>query len=202
MITVKNVFKSALFVAILFTLVSFDLPKGWIVAGDSPKKYEMGIDKGAGQDGKNAATIKSIEQSITGFGTLMQECKADKYAGKKIKMSGSVKSANVTDWAGLWLRVDQAGSTQPLAFDNMQDRAIKGTTDWKKYEIVLDVPSNASILAFGALLAGTGQIWFDNITFEVVGDIVKSTGSNNSTKESFIQVEPTNLDFEKGLSNN
>ena len=151
MITIQNISKTMLLVAIAIALLSFSLPNGWIVAGSSPKQYEMGIDKGAGQDGKNAATIKSIETSIDGFGTLMQMCNADKYAGKKIRMSGSVKSSNVTDWAGLWLRVDQAGSSQPLAFDNMQDRAIKGTTDWKKYEIVLDVPANASILAFGAL---------------------------------------------------
>lgn len=199
--TVKNVLLVVILTTAMLTLLSFDLPKGWIIAGDSPQKYEMGIDKGSGQDGKNAATIKSIEQSITGFGTLMQECKAAKYAGKKIKMSGTVKSAGVTNWAGLWLRVDQAGSTQPLAFDNMQDRSIKGTTDWTKYEIVLDVPSNASILAYGALLSGTGQVWFDNIYFEVVGDGVKSTGSMNGNKPDYIQDVPTNLDFEKGLNN-
>ncbi len=197
----KNVLLALIITTAMLTLLSFDLPKGWIIAGDSPQKYEMGIDKGAGQDGKNVGTIKSIEQSITGFGTLMQECKAGMYAGKKIKMSGIVKSANVTNWAGLWFRVDQAGSTKPLAFDNMQDRPIKGTTGWTKYEIVLDVPSNASILAYGALLSGTGQVWFDNITFEVVGVAVKSTGSVNGKKLDYIQDIPTNLDFEKGLNN-
>src|ERR1017187_9937896 len=117
----------------------------------------MGIDKGAGQGGKNCATIKSTDKKIDGFGTLMQMCKPDKYLGKRVRMTGYVKSESVTDWAGLWLRVDQANSQVPLAFDNMQDRAIKGTYAWKKYEIVLDVPANASMIAFGALLSGTGQ---------------------------------------------
>ena len=194
----KNILlKNALLIVVLVVLMSFDLPKGWIVAGDSPTKYDMGIDKGAGQGGKNAATIKSIDKKINGFGTLMQECKADKFLGKKVKMTGMVKSSNVIDWAGLWLRVDQAGSQEPLAFDNMQDRAIKGTTDWKKYEIVLDVPANASILAYGALLSGTGQIWFNNVTFEVVGASTKTTGSKDAGKDSYIQPEPTNLNFEK-----
>ncbi len=193
MTILKNVLKGMLTITVAIALVSFDLPKGWIIAGDSPKKYEMGIDKSAGQDGENAATIKSIETSISGFGTLMQQCKAGQYAGKKIKMSGNVKSIQVTGWAGLWFRVDQAGSSQSLAFDNMQDRAIKGTTGWTNYEIVLDVPSNASQLAFGALLAGTGQIWFDHITFEVVSDSEKSTGSNKSVN---VHDEPTNLDFD------
>jgi len=189
----KNIFKSLFLLSVIFTLFAFDLPSGWIIAGSVPASYEMGIDKGSGQDGKNAGTIKSIEKSISGFGTLMQQCRPANFAGKKIKMTANVKSIQVADWAGLWLRVDQSGSTEPLSFDNMQDRPIKGTTDWKKYEIVLDVPSNASNIAFGALLSGTGQIWFDNITFTVVGDAEKAT---NLMKPRSIQEIPTNLDFE------
>jgi hypothetical protein len=89
------------------------------------------------------------------------------------------------------LRVDQVNSQVPLSFDNMQDRAIKGTTGWKKYEIVLDVPENTSMLAYGALLSGTGQIWFANLTFEIVDNAVKLHSSND------IQNEPSNLNFEK-----
>jgi len=188
----KNIFKASLLISTTIILFAFDLPNGWIIAGDSPAKYEMGIDKGAGQDGKNAGTIKSIDKSIMGFGTLMQQCRPNSFAGKKIKMTASVRSLQVTDWAGLWLRVDQSGSTQPLSFDNMQDRPITGTTAWKRYEIILDVPSNASNMAFGALLSGTGQIWFDNITFEVIGD----AGPANLMKPRSIQDVPSNLDFE------
>jgi len=192
----KSILKSVLLLGTTVALLSFDTLTGWFNAGSKPKSYEMGIDKGAGQDGKNAATIKSIDKKIDGFGTLMQQCKPDKYLGKRVRMTGFVKSENVTAWAGLWLRVDQSGSQQPLSFDNMGDRPIKGTTGWAKYEIVLDVPSNASLIAYGALLDGTGQIWFDSITFEVVGDNVPTTGSVNG-KKSATQDEPTNLDFEK-----
>lgn len=193
---IKSIFKSVLLLGTTVALLSFDTPTGWFNAGSKPKSYEMGIDKGAGQDGKNAATIKSIDKKIDGFGTLMQQSKPDKYLGKRVRMTGFVKSENVSTWAGLWLRVDQSGSQQPLSFDNMGDRPIKGTTGWTKYEIVLDVPNNASLIAYGALLDGTGQIWFDNITFEVVGDNVPTTGSVNG-KKSATQDEPTNLDFEK-----
>ncbi len=188
----KGILKSALLIGITGALLSFDMPTNWFAAGSKPKSYEMGIDKGTGQDGKNAATIKSIDKEIAGFGTLMQQCKPDKYLGKRVRMTGFVKSENVISWAGLWLRVDQADSKQSLAFDNMFDRQIKGTTAWKKYEIVLDVPANASQLAFGALLNGTGQIWFDNLNFEVVDESVKTT-----TNESKTLTEPSNLDFEK-----
>ena len=191
----KSILKSVLLFGTTLTLLSFDTPTGWFNAGSKPKSYDMGIDKGAGQDGKNAATIKSIDKKINGFGTLMQQCKPDMYLNKRVRMTGYVKSENVTTWAGLWLRVDEPGSQQPLSFDNMSDRPIKGTTDWTKYEIVLDVPSNASLIAYGALLGGTGQIWFDRITIEVVSDSIPVTGSVNRKKSATLN-EPTNLDFE------
>ena len=112
-------------------------------------------------------------------------------------MTGYVRSENVKGWAGLWFRVDQLGSKQFAAFDNMQTRGIKGTTDWTKYEIVLDVPTNASTLNFGALLSGTGQIWFDDITFEIVDDSIKTTGWSNTSGSNTILTEPVNLNFEK-----
>jgi hypothetical protein len=77
----------------------------------------------------------------------------------------------------------------------MGDRPIKGTTNWTKYEIVLDVPNTASLIAYGALIDGTGQIWFDNITFEIVSDFAPSTSSTNTKKYPTVD-EPTNLDFE------
>lgn len=193
---IKSILKGFLLLGTTLALLSFDLPTGWFAAGSKPKSYEMGIDKGVGHDGKNAATIKSIDKKIDGFGTLMQQSKPDKYLGKRIKMTGFVKSENVVNWAGLWFRVDKANSQQSLSFDNMGDRPIKGTTEWTKYEIVLDVPSNASLIAYGALLNGKGQIWFDSITIEIVDNTVPTTDSKNG-KKSATQDEPTNLDFEK-----
>lgn len=177
-------------------LMSFDLPASWFKAGSKPKSYEMGVDKETKHDGINSATIKSIDKKIDGFGTLMQQCKPDKYLGKRIKKTGFVKSEDVKNFAGLWLRVDQEGSQEPLSFDNMYNRPIKGTTEWTMYQIILDVPENASLIAYGALLNGTGQIWFDNISFEIVDDTVKTTGTLKS-KRVIIPNEPSNLNFEK-----
>lgn len=196
--TTKNL-KSVLLIAITVTLFSFDLPTGWFKAGSAPGSYDMGIDKGAGQDGKNAATIKSIDKEIDGFGTLMQNYLPDNYLGKRVRMSGMVKTKDVADWAGLWFRIDQKGSPKSIGFDNMhdgkKDRSIKGTTEWSKYEIVLDVPVRATNMAFGALLAGTGQLWFDNLKFEIVDSTVPTTGEGNEISVPY--KEPINLDFEK-----
>lgn len=197
----KSTLKLTLLTIAAFTLLSFDLPTDWFKAGSDPKSYDMGIDKGVGPDGKNAATIKSIDKKINGFGTLMQTCLPDKYLGKRVRMSAFVKSVDVDDWAGLWFRIDQENSDEPLGFDNMHDRAVKGTKDWKKYEIVLDIPEKASRLAYGALLRGTGQVWFTNIQFEVVDNTVKTTGDDLKEEKKKRQreslKEPSNLNFDK-----
>ena len=80
----KGILTSTLLIGMVLTLYSFIVPKGWGKAGSKPKSYDMGIDSGAGQDGKNAATIKSIDKKINGFGTLMQNCLPDKYLFKAV----------------------------------------------------------------------------------------------------------------------
>lgn len=195
-----KILKSILLVGLTVALFSFDLPKGWFKAGSDPKKYEMSIDKNVGQDGKDVATIKSIEKKIDGFGTLMQNCSPEKYAGKRVRMSAYMKSKDVAKSAGFWFRVDQKNSDQPSAFDNMDGRSIKGTTEWKKYDIVLDVSADASNLAYGALIVGTGQIWIDNITFEIVDNSVPSTNmfkDKGQTPKEQSPKSPTNLNFDE-----
>ena len=55
---------------------------------------------------ENAVYIKSKEENINGFGTLMQDFSADKYLNKRVRLSGYVKSKDVVQWAGLWMRID------------------------------------------------------------------------------------------------
>jgi hypothetical protein len=172
---------------------SQETPKGWFAAGSRPKDYRMVLDRTMTHNGQGSAQLKCISSKPTGFGTLMQTFKADAYRGKRVRMSGYVRSQNVADWAGLWLRIDGPGG-EMLGFDNMQQRPIKGTVDWKKCEIVLDVPESAQAIAFGMLLTGVGQVWMDDLDFQVVGTDVPTTGSK--AKDSTPST-PVNLKFEE-----
>lgn len=183
----KKILKTVLLISTLL-LLSFDLPKDWWKAGEAPDNYYMGIDKVAGHSSTDTFTIQYIGETPKGFGTLMTICSAEKYLGKRIRMKASLKSKNITTLAGMWLRVDQAKKQEPLAFDNMQGRPITGTTDWTNYEIVLDVPNNASQLAYGVLLESSGQVWFENLTFEIVDNSVKVT--DMIKKETIIPYAP------------
>jgi hypothetical protein len=178
---------------------SGETPRGWFPAGSHPKQYEMSVDHTVVHSGKASAYLKSIVPKTGGFGTLMQTFKADAFRGKRVRMSGYVRSEEVSDWAGLWMRVDgpqipNSQMREALAFDNMQDRPIKATSDWTRYEIVLDVPEQAQEIAFGLLLTGQGQVWMDDLKFEVVGKDVATTGQSRGEG---VHKEPANLSFEE-----
>lgn len=173
-----------------FTCLQASAPQGWILAGSNPANYDTGIDPQARYHDAQSAYLKSktpVEGEM-GFGTLMQSIRAEQYLGKRVRLSGFVKSDSVEGWAGLWMRVDKNSSM--LAFDNMENRAIKGTSDWQRYEVVLAVPKDATGISFGILLAGPGRIWLNNTNFEVVETDVPITGRT-------LPDSPTNLSFQQ-----
>ena len=174
----------------------FKNSEGWYAAGSKPKSYDMGVTSSEHYSGKSSAYIKSIESPIDGFGTYMQTSLPGAFLGKTVKMTGWIKSKDVAESAGMWMRVDGANPRDVLAFDNMHDRPITGTTDWKKYEIGLDVPAEAADFAYGVLLSGTGQVYFDDVSFQILGPASGKTGMKNEMKNQ-IPPAPTNLDFEQ-----
>jgi len=161
--------------------------KGWMLAGSHPELYEHGVEEKA--DGKNSGYLRSKEAWSEGFGTLMQTFKANEYHNKRLRYSALVKTEEVEDWAGLWMRVD-GSQGQVLAFDNMQNRSIKGTTGWQRYEVVLDVAPESLYIAFGILLQGSGQTWISDIQFALVGSDIPTTSESESASD-----QPANLDF-------
>ena len=163
-------------------------PLDWSTGQSEPKRYEIGCDKSLEHNGQNVFTIKSIKSKIDGFGSSMKTIKSDFYLGKTVRMTGYVKTEKVKSLAGLWMRVDYY-KAQVLAFDNMQNRGIKGTTDWMKYEVVLFVPTDATSISYGVLLDGTGQVWFKDVTLDVVDDSLEETGSIKGRKSKTISFE-------------
>jgi len=161
------------------------VPTGWMMAGSDPTDYVAALDHGRG------ANLASKDDSPRGFGTMMQMFSADMYRGKRVRMTAEVRAEGIDGWAGLWMRVDGMG-TSSLSFDNMQNRPIKGTSGWQRYDIVLDVPEGSSNIAFGILLAGKGTAHVDDFAFEVVPITVPTTSPATPAAAS----GPVNLKFD------
>ena len=101
------------------------IPKGWFPAGHSPKAFDMGVHR---TEHEPPAMFVRALPSPPGFGTVMQTFAAQRYLNQRIRFSAEVRATGVTEWAGLWMRVDDDKHESP-SFDNMSDRPIVGTTD-------------------------------------------------------------------------
>ena len=168
-------------------------PQGWRASGKAAHDYEMTIDRGQVHSGHPSGMIRAIHDKPTGFGTLMQTFIPDEFRGKRVRLSGWVRTERVENWASLWMRVDGNGP-EPLAFDNMGSRPIKGTTEWRRYEIVLDVSDDATAVAFGLQLDGSGAAWMSDLEMTVVGREVPTTGES---RKNTLPRQPRNLRFDE-----
>jgi beta-lactamase regulating signal transducer with metallopeptidase domain len=171
-------------------------PKGWWKNGNKPEAYDVGIDSTQPYKKPVSVYVKSLDTKTTegNFGGMMQMCRAESFRGKRLKFTGYVKTLDVVGTANLWFRVD-GDSGKLLAFDNMKDRPIKGTSDWKEYSVVLDVPEGATALAYGIFISGSGMAWLNDVQLIEVGSSVKSTNMEDATN---LPDAPQNLDFSNG----
>src|ERR1700752_2242851 len=135
MLSMQAVWTVAL-VAACSIILQAGVPTGWFLAGTRPQEYDCSIDPTASYNGQPGIYLKSREGvKTTGFGTMMQDFSAAPYAGKRIRLSANLKSEGVDRWGGLWMRIDDGNHPNPktghattVAFDDMYDRPIKGTT--------------------------------------------------------------------------
>jgi C-terminal processing protease CtpA/Prc len=116
--------------------------------------------------GKWSARLERDATSTNDFSTITTAIPID-FTGSRIELRGFLKSEDVSDFFGLWMRED--GDSGPVAFDNMQGRQLKGTHDWTEYSISLPLNKDAKLLVFGVLSVGTGKTWADDLQMLVDG---------------------------------
>jgi len=182
----------------------FAPPTGWFQGGDATE-YRAGEDvsRRPGGYGYLSATLQSITAQPMNFGLLKQSIRADDYRGRRVRLTGYIRTAERNDGtAHLWMRVnDEDGSSRA---DYMLSRPVLPGTDWTRYSVVLDVPANAVGISFGFGLVGAGQAWLDDVSLEVVGRDVAVTASGDAvafrdvaSRFATARRQPLNLDFEQ-----
>lgn len=102
-----------------------------------------------------------------GFGSATGSFPIEAAKGKKLVLSAWIRTENVSEFAGAWWRTDTP--TGVNGFNNMADKAIKGTTDWTRHEFTLDVAPDCTNISFGFILAGEGTAWFDDLEITLDG---------------------------------
>lgn len=137
-------------------------PTLWKAVGD--KEFKVYVDSSQKIRGKFSTVIENTSDKI-GYKSLFIIL-PNNYEGKTIRLSGFIKTENVTDgFAGLRIRIDPE-----IAIDDMSDRGVNGTTDWKKFEITLPLkPKDTEKIIIGGKLVGKGKMWIDGLTVHIDG---------------------------------
>jgi hypothetical protein len=141
-----------------------------------PPGYAKGIDDSVRRtpDSDPAAVLMSTtaDPSQMAFSDFLTA--AAPYHGQRIRVSGYVRTENVAQWAGLSVIVTTLDG-RFFAHDNMASRPITGSTGWKRYDSVVDVPPQATNIMLGVALYHTGKVWADGFTITPVGKDVPIT---------------------------
>jgi hypothetical protein len=152
-------------------------PPGWFVSAlpkDADRWAELRRDGcRAGHTSSHGCAVVLVPgNAATHFSELMQTFSAAPVRGKTIRLRAwlRLEASAPSDSGQLWLRVDRAKEwglhPQDPGF-NMKDRLVT-SKKWTLCEIVTKVDDDASFIDFGANSIGTGRVWVDDVSFEVV----------------------------------
>ena len=147
---------------------SGDVPAGW--GGGPPGTFA--IDGQIVHGGRWALRIDRNDKSPGDFTSVTRMIPID-FAGTTLELRGFLRTQDVSQFAGVWMREDGDGG--PVAFDNMQSRQLKGTSEWTEYSITLPLEKSATRLFFGVLAAGVGKVWADDLRLLVDGTPIENT---------------------------
>jgi RNA polymerase sigma factor (sigma-70 family) len=147
---------------------------------ENADQFQMGVDPETRRlaDSPPAGFIQAtVENPATGiryfaFPMIHIEGKTNRF-----RFSCWVKSQDAHQ-GGIQIKVsDPDGAT--LAKDNMHDRYVHGTTDWKQVCSVVDVPADANMILVKFFLTGSGEVWMDDMQVDTVGNDVPTTDDSN-----------------------
>ena len=127
------------------------------------------LDSTVVHEGRYSGRIERDAGSPEEFSAFALELPID-FQGDTLELRGWMKYENVTGFVGLWQRQDAGGMG---AFDNMEERGLKGTADWAEYRIALPLVPKAKTVSVGALLAREGKLWVDDLRLYVDGKPLK-----------------------------
>jgi hypothetical protein len=103
---------------------------------------------------------------------MLRRLDAAPLRGRRVRLTGHLRTEAVTGQAVLWMRVDDADGVLLVRTDT---DAIEGTHSFARRRPVLDVPAGGARLVFGCRLRGGGAITARGFALEVVSKRVAQT---------------------------
>ncbi|MBX9668541.1 MAG: hypothetical protein K2X93_13030 [Candidatus Obscuribacterales bacterium] len=167
-------------------------PRFWRVDSDNQSDCDLSVDESVTYDGQRSCFLRNEGKESTSSAEMIQTMGAVEYRGKRIRFSAKIKAENLLGEASLFVRILDTIPSMILR-DEMDGRRITGTHDWVELDVVIDVPSEARYINFGALLKGNGGIWIADLAISEVSKGVALTENGFTGCTAF--PEPTNFEL-------
>ena len=113
------------------------------------------------------AAVKDAKQYTDNSSSLFFfVTKGSPLLGQRIRVTCWLKTSNVQNWASAFVIIIGKNKLH-LAYDDMSDRPIRGTTDWQQVELVTDISKEPCVVYFGPDLYGPGELWGDDFQIAI-----------------------------------
>lgn len=153
--------------------VGLKVPNSILVPFEGRTDFQVIISDEKPYSGKKCLEINHNVDKVYGefAQSVSQNFDISALKGKKIKFRAAVRTevSGRGNQAHLWLRVLKTSPTQTsrVFFDDLNQAPIT-SDEWKTYEIICQVPQDASSVDYGFVLIGKGKAWLDDVKVEIL----------------------------------
>ncbi len=152
-----------------------EAPPGWLVWSKLRRfGFEAVTTSERPFDGARAAVIRRDQADEIGeaSGSVLQRVDASAYRGRQVRLRAAARAELADgDIAFLRLRIHAPEYVDhdpaDIIFDSLDEYRV-ASSEWRVFEIEADVPEGAGMISYGLFLVGSGAVWLDAVSFEVM----------------------------------
>jgi len=145
------------------------VPPGWMVPSLPKDANYLAELRRDGCRSSIGCVVVLVPANAPGpFSQLMQSFTAGPYRGATVRLRGwlRIDASRPDDRAQMWLSIDRENHRRGF-FDNMEDRPVR-SAEWTRCEITGKVDDDATFIDIGIMSTGSGRVWADDVSFEVI----------------------------------
>jgi RNA polymerase sigma-70 factor (ECF subfamily) len=140
--------------------------EGWALGGSYLRHVSDSHwrDYSCSVEGRSAVLWSAVPEPY-GFAALRQTILADDYSGGTVVFRGELRTEDVADQAGLFVRADAHGPVRIRLGDPENHlAAVTGSTGWTWHEVTAEIPADDAdcLIRFGIYLVGRGRVELRN----------------------------------------
>ncbi len=174
---------------VLTVLPSLGTPvTGWIFSQSAAGNYQDGEENGGA-----VRYVRAFLPRPEGYAALTQTFAAGDLRGRRIRLAGRLLTEDAEKIEIVVSAV--IGDEADIARMALGDGSRSGTVDWRRYEMVVDIPDGAQRLVVGIQTTGTGTVWVRDFSLEVVDGAVPVTA--DASRWTMPQRRPANTSFDQ-----